>query len=240
MDVLFVRSTQVKITGPAKVLQPQDLFILTNMIISFDGNVYAGKTTVINQISSDLGAKSISEHGIFLESCDFQDPWDLQLRYIEAEARRAKLKIADGIQLLDRSFVSMAAHVYAIYKIGKVDMRALFLEKMSSRMIINQVLIPDFFCFVRCSSDVIHARISMDNVRGTDPLYYTESYLEAIDAFNEAWIRKVDGIVIDTNTGVPIGLTRSLIDLISSSQNKRSTQKILGFLRELFTLPATS
>lgn len=230
----------VKLKVLRKLYSRRTFFIITNMIISFDGNVYAGKTTVINQISGDLGATSINEHGNFLEPCDFQNPWDLQLRYIEAEARRAKLKVADDIHLLDRSFVSMAAHVYAMYKIEKVDMRTRFLEEMSSRMMINQVLMPDFFCFVRCANDVIRARISADGVRGTDPLYYAEPYLEAIDAFNEAWIKKVDGIVIDTNTGVPIGLTQSLIDLISSSQNKHSTQKTLGFLRELFALSAAS
>jgi deoxyadenosine/deoxycytidine kinase len=211
------------------------------MIISFDGNVFAGKSTLIRMLSPLFSMPIIGEHSDYLGSdaekydgTDLNSALLLQTCYLGAEEKRCAATKPGANYFLDRSFVSMAAHVSALMTLSGIDMREWFLNELEQRLLAGKVLVPDVFCFVRCGNDLIRKRALSNASRGTSPLYYEEKYLAFIDRFNEAWSARVQGVVIGTDGTPPIGLVQTLIQQKKlSSQGSCSVQKICEFLRDI-------
>jgi len=211
------------------------------MIIAFDGNVFTGKTSLIEALSLLCVATKIDEPGYFLKSnisshsvTSKEMAVSLQFKYLEAEKDRCVMLDMDGTNFLDRSFVSMAAHVFALYRIHGIDIRAWFLQEIQERIKSKNVVIPDAFCFIKCSHNLIRKRISENSSRNTDPLYYAENYLCAIDDFNNEWSTKAGGTIIDTGTLIPIRLAEILKKQVSvSNRGGLNTQHICDHLRDI-------
>ena len=211
------------------------------MIISFDGNVFSGKTSLIEALFSLGKFNLIGEHSSFLNTDIFTHNVTasematlLQHNYLEAEARRRSYIKVDEVNLIDRSFVSMAAHISALNSVRGIDIREWFLKEFNERLRMGKILVPDIYCFVRCGYDTIVERVGLNNSRNTDPIYYEERYLKAIQDFNQAWSSRVGGTTIDTETVIPIRLAETLIQQIPvSSQGGLDTQKIQNYLIEI-------
>lgn len=213
------------------------------MIIAFDGNVFVGKTSLIEALSSLCSAIVVNEHGQFLDTnisthvvTEKEMAIFLQSKYFDAEEKRCVCIEKKQINFLDRSFVSMAAHVFALNLVSGIDIREWFLQEIQKRIKLGKVIIPDLFCFVRCDHKIINKRIAEDNSRGTDSVYFSEKYFGAIESLNKAWSDKVGGLMVDTSAVLPIRLAETLIPQISTaSQGVFSTQNINDFLREVLT-----
>jgi deoxyadenosine/deoxycytidine kinase len=178
--------------------------IFIKMIIAFDGNVFSGKTSLIEKLHGLGKSGVIPEHSYFLENVSSEeDAWSVQKKYINTEGKRHEYLShlsAGSLILLDRSFVSMAAHVSALWTMRGIDIRSHFLHEIVSRIHSNNVIVPDKFCFVMCDYKIIRRRALKDTSKNTDRFYYAQNYLEAIDAFNRRWQEHFQGIVIDTST----------------------------------------
>ena len=211
------------------------------MIIAFDGNVFSGKTSIIEAFTSLYPSVHIKEQGSFIKVCissheisSKEMAIDLQIKYLAAEEERCVLIQDNKINLLDRSFVSMAAHVFALYKTQSVDIREWFLQEIRKRMESGSIIIPDEFYFVRCSYDVIFKRIVENTSKNTDPVYYTKKYLHAIEGFNNKWISRSGGSVVDTDTVLPIGLAQRVKSLIVTRGTARlNTQQVCDYLQDI-------
>ncbi len=211
------------------------------MILSFDGNVGVGKTTLIQALTIKSDFIAMDEHSAFLipsplhhEMSTRENARLLQSAYLEAEAERAGLMESEHDVLVDRSFVSMAAHVYSLYILSKIDIREWFLAEMLKRMQDAKVIIPDVYCFVTCDHDIIKARCRRDTCKGTDPLYYNDNYLKIIEKFNKEWSTKINGITLDTGSSEPIKLAEALIQQETLlRQGKHSVLYLNDCLREL-------
>ncbi len=172
------------------------------MIISFDGNVYAGKTTLVEALAEHFGCTAIREHSLYLPYIPLLSHFgdadlDIQLRYLMVDHLR-KSDLGCGVNFLDRSFVSICAHVYAMYRIGQPDIRRRFFEIFSTE--IGNQLIPERYCFVSCDYPVSLGRCDeTNNDHGTDFLYLTEDYSRAVAVFNGRWIEYFGGMIIDVS-----------------------------------------
>lgn len=128
----------------------------------------------------------------------------------------------------------MAAHVFALYQVHRIDIRMWFLQEIYKRMKSESVAIPDVFCYIKCSHGLIRKRILENCSRNTDPLYYVEEYLCAIDDFNINWSTKVNSIIVDTETVAPIRLAKNLKkQIFVSNREKLNTQHICVYLRDI-------
>lgn len=211
------------------------------MIIAFDGNVFSGKTSLIRTLAPLCDSNIIDEHSFFLKTeipihavTNEETAISLQLKYIDAENRRQSKLNAKKLNLLDRSFVSMAAHVFTLNSVQKIDMRDWFLMEIEKRMKLGEAIIPDIFCFIKCSHKTIQKRALVNQSRSTDKIYYKDDYLSAIERFNQMWIDKVKGITIDTNTVIPIRLAKNLIQQIQAPcQGEFDVHRICGYLQDL-------
>ncbi len=211
------------------------------MIIAFDGNIFVGKTSLIEEFLLLCVATKIEEHSLFLKSdipshsvTSRATAISLQLKYLEAERDRCAILDIDRTNFLDRSFISMAAHVFALYRVHGIDIRKWFLQEMQERINLKRVIIPDVFCYIKCSHGLIRKRISKNRSRNPDSLYYVEDYLCAVDDFNSKWSTKINGIVVDTETIAPIRLVESLKkQIFVSNRVELNTQHICVYLRDI-------
>jgi len=211
------------------------------MIIAFDGNVFTGKTSLIKALSVMTDSVVINEHSDFLDAevlnhdiTSREAAISLQLKYLDAEERRCNRLKPNKMNLVDRSFVSMAAHIFALNHIHGVDIREWFLQEIQERIESKKVMIPDVFCFVKCERNIIIKRVHENNSRNTASTYYAGEYLDAIEYFNQNWADRVGSLTIDTDTILPIGLAKTLIQRISvPCQGTFSTKQLYGYLREL-------
>lgn len=172
------------------------------MIISFDGNVFSGKTTLARQAGRALGGRVIREHGDFLAAAApgaYQNRYlSQQVRYLNAEALRIRKLSPDKLNLLDRSFVSLAAHVFALYKMGRSDIRRAFLKRLAEYMRAGRVIIPDFYYAVAVPYETAQARFAAGAKRKrTEPGYIEKDYFNHISYFVSQWIRLAGGTKLD-------------------------------------------
>lgn len=212
------------------------------MIITFDGNVFVGKTSLIKELASLYDFNIIPEQGFFIKgeilthavTAEDQAIF-LQSKYLEAENKRCLYLNTTKTSLLDRSFVSMAAHIFALYLVNGIDIRDWFLNEIRRQTESGKVIIPDIFCFIKCNHEIIRERADKNKNRNTDQVYLTEKYLDAIEIFNQAWIQKVNGITLDTEGILPVLLAEKLIKETSSSvlRHRFSNSEIICYLREI-------
>lgn len=163
------------------------------MIISFDGNVFAGKTTLIDYLAGEIKCRRVAEQTFFIGKIKKEKNYPLELRehlrYLQADRLRIKM-IGEGINLLDRSFVSLSAHVYALYYYSGIDLREKHMQFLQSLLSRGKIIVPDIFVFVFSKRIVAHKRFladRRDGGRGTPAMYLDKNYYYAVEKFNLLW-----------------------------------------------------
>ncbi len=210
------------------------------MIISFDGNVFTGKTTIINKLSLANPFNIIAEHSVFLNQIPkdelYNDYMDEQIRYIKVDELRMQ-KIRKEINLLDRSFVSMSAHVYALFKLNLADIRSLYIKELKKFLDNKKIIIPDKYIHVACPYNIAKLRFSKNRNRATDRMYIGRKYFEAVNKFDSSWVQSVDGLTI--NTCDKRFKTDDFADFIiskNSGGNKLNNEQIISLTSEIMEL----
>lgn len=159
------------------------------MIIAVDGNVYVGKTTLVHQLSVKLGWPIVDEQNAFLPPTVAGRPFswsDEHKCYLEAEVRRAEQHHQRSL-VMDRSFLSLAAHATVIHQLGLADLRAEFLEALSRLWRAHRILIPSVIIWADCRYEDILKRSDRDPSRGTNPLFLSRAY---VDRYSD-WFRSL-------------------------------------------------
>lgn len=175
------------------------------MILALDGNVCTGKTTLQRMLVS-FGFKAMDEYCAFINK--IPDNCFPQQRYLFAESiRNSQLDFSQNT-ILDRSFISMCAHVWVQYRLGKEDLRASFLDDLCIKVSRKLVTLPDMFIHLRCSYQTLYARFlereQSSCALGTLHELVEPAYVSEIDLFNSAWARvsPVPCRTIDTDCSI--------------------------------------
>lgn len=190
------------------------------MIFSFDGNVFAGKTSLVNSAAEISGGQPIGEYGIFLKrvaaSRCKNKHLAKQIEYLRAESIRQMLIRPGKTIFLDRSFVSLAAHVFALYKRKSADIRKSFLNRLKAHIKAGEVSIPDVYFFVDIPYPVAKGRFAKGaKNKKTAALYIERDYFGYIEEFNRRWAKLARGIILDGTD-----FQSSLTIIKKASQNK--------------------
>lgn len=153
-------------------------------IIAIDGNVYTGKTS----IARTAGGIYIPEHNDFPINLQ-NDPRQTQKAYLKIDSIRRQCIISGRIHYLDRSFVSLCAHVWALYKSG-TDIREQFLSDLINSINAGEQIIPAAYIFVRCSYETALRRYQKnerEHPKGTAPQLIAREYFESVNEWNLLW-----------------------------------------------------
>jgi hypothetical protein len=112
------------------------------VIVAIDGTAFAGKTSLVTEAGRH-GATVVPEY--HPEDGD-RDALERQQAYLDQEVGRTRL-VADArdLVLLDRSFLSLAAHVWCLFETRGVDILDAFAARLAAALRQRTVVVPDLF-----------------------------------------------------------------------------------------------
>lgn len=208
------------------------------MIISFDGNVFVGKTTIISNLSLRFGFNKMPEYGdvlsdIFLD-CDYKDVHkNNQERYLMVDKKRMNL-IKEGVNLLDRSFVSMSAHIYALNKMKIMDIRDFYIARLAAHLGRKEIILPNKYIIVSCPYEVAYDRfVDGYSIKGTGQEYIKRDYFEYVNEFNFRWLESIPGLMVDSREEVSCS---EIADFINEKQPDVFTENqeaVIGKIKKI-------
>lgn len=211
---------------------------ISDMIISFDGNVFVGKTTIISNLSSKFGFNKIPEYSDFLNGISLNRDYknehkNNQEKYLMVDKERIDL-IKDGINLLDRSFVSMSAHVYALNKINDIDIRDFYITRLDIYLSKKEIIIPNKYIIILSTHKIAYKRFTDGHsVKGTEPKYINKDYFNYINEFNLRWLELASGLMINSDMRASHD---KIIDFVYEKQSDVFTEnykEVIGKIKKI-------
>lgn len=155
------------------------------MIFSCDGNVFTGKTFLLNTMS-DHAIQKVDEyksHPYISLATNEKEALEVQRYYIDQEINRKK-NIKESLKQvvgLDRSVLSLIAHTINLYLLWNIDIRRdvfVYLEDLVEK---KEILIPNKFVILDLPNNEIKKLWQNDlkkkNTKGTLPFFVDDSYL---------------------------------------------------------------
>lgn len=214
------------------------------MNIAFDGNVFTGKTTFIKKIAGLGNFNIIKEYPYFVNKINpdivLPSKFLEHYKYLLADSLRlAQLRAGDN--LLDRCFVSLSAHIYALNKIGQIDFRSEHLFVLEKLFKQKKIIIPDFYIFVTCGYSGAKKRFLADKrlvrTKRTPPIFIRRDYYAAIDEFNQLWqkdIIKNNGLIIKNVGGTKINIDKMIANIKKKKCALLSAKRIVKIIKSIF------
>jgi len=210
------------------------------MIISLDGNVFTGKTTLCNILSKGNSCNVILEYSDFIRETDKLSQKFSFLehkKYLKLDIIRKKY-LKNGINFLDRSFVSLSAHIYAVYKIGITDFREKHINLLNTFLYNGKIIIPNYYISVTCNYNCVKKRFFLEkescNKKGTPEFFINKNYFLAINEFNILWQKNIkNGLIINTNHSFK--KTNQIdIDINNNFGKKLTKKQIIAITESIF------
>lgn len=159
-------------------------------IVTIDGNVYTGKTTLCQYLKS-RGFVMVAEY----EPVEgrMQSRMHIQKSYVDQEQQRVRQmmrELLNGQQIfvLDRSFLSLAAHVRSLFLLEGIDIRESFTNYLELKLKAGQVVVPRLFIHLQNRWDILYKRYlcgeASVQAKGTPADLIRAEYYRCIDAFH--------------------------------------------------------
>lgn len=146
--------------------------------------------------------------------------------------------IGRRINLLDRSFVSLSAHVYALYFSLGADLRKKHLQILRNFLRQKKIIIPDLYIFVSCGRKVAQKRFLVDrrnDGRGASNIFMEKKYFFAVEKFNLLWQKNLSGSCVVRPWKIS---RRRLVRIITVFAKKKkremSVAEIIGLTEKIF------
>lgn len=152
------------------------------MTISVDGNVYLGKTELIGQILKKGGFVCLKEYDTQVDELEALSLYDRQQYYFDLEAERFQKGFTkDDSVLLDRSYLSMMAHSYAVDRLSGTSLFSHTLMILEKNLGIGKVQQMDRMVFLVQNGKYFHY-YDVNN-KGGEEILYDEIYRNYVDEF---------------------------------------------------------
>lgn len=205
-------------------------------IIALDGNVYTGKTSIINELARDEHMEVLQEYSSFFNEMDFRylSQIELQKKYLEAEKIRKSKLSSKKDTLLDRSIISQAGFIYASYKLTNFDLRQEFLSFLKQMQKDNELIIPSLFVHIKCDFKTLEKRYlhgeKSETTKNTDFKLSSKEYCGLFDEF----ISKFADITVNTTDLTVKEAKQKLMDFLVK-WNKSSDEDIIKKIEYLLS-----
>lgn len=156
-------------------------------MISFDGNVFTGKTHIAQCLAYSHCWQYIGEHVDYLFNARRKAPqkeftWNKHAEYCATEKDRTAQAAAPTV-VLDRSFLSLSAHVYCLFKTQKTDLRMQYVDFLKTSLAKKQLLVPNSIVHLHCSRSQGLVRWQQGKQKKTPELFLQQRYWDANNTF---------------------------------------------------------
>ncbi|MCP1311570.1 hypothetical protein [Paenibacillus tyrfis] len=160
-------------------------------IVAIDGNVYTGKTTLCQYLKSK-GFFTVAEYEPIVGRT--LSRIEIQKMYVDQEQHRMRqmmreLRNGQQIFVLDRSFLSLSAHVKCLLLLEGIDIRESFIDYLEFQLKAGQVIIPRLFIYLQNRWDILYRRYlrgeASVQAKGTPTDLIRPEYYQCIDAFHQ-------------------------------------------------------
>ena len=205
------------------------------MIIAFDGNVYTGKTTLIATLAKKMDANIVKEYSAYFdETTEERENGDnhlkIQHKYFTLDQKRKFSLSSKKINLLDRSFISLFAHVWALYNCG-IDIRKEVLGWFSFLLNKNEIIIPAVYIYVHCPFDLVKRRFLYNEKYGipknTADYLIEQKYFNSVRTFNKRVSKFLPSLCINTTFPLSKNITEITRFISNQSELQITTQNLL-------------
>lgn len=208
------------------------------MIIAFDGNVFVGKTTLIERLVNLGDYNIIPEYSNFVKKIKKKNflplAWREHMSYLLVDALRDD-SLNNKINLLDRSFVSQSAHIFALYKVGGPDLRPQHLKALADLLSHKDIIIPDIFIFVTSSFKIAKKRFDTNHTKGTKTIYIEPEYFRAVDNFNRSWQKGIGaGMAISNGVSYKSAAQKLTAMCQYKKRNRMTAKQIIDLTWSIF------
>lgn len=203
------------------------------MIVTFDGNVYSGKTTLAEALARKINANIIGEYSQYFDENykkrnTKKDYFDIQKEYLLTDKKRKPSLLNNRINILDRSFISLFAHVWAVYKAG-IDIRKKTLKEFTLLLREDEIIVPTFFVNAGCPYTLAKERLIYDkrlSNKNTARYLIQEDYFYSIQQFNKRILEMLPSLQIDTTKNIN-GNLKQIISFLNNCPVKPVTKEEL-------------
>ncbi|PIS07519.1 hypothetical protein COT78_03220 [Candidatus Berkelbacteria bacterium CG10_big_fil_rev_8_21_14_0_10_43_13] len=203
--------------------------------IAFDGNVFVGKTTFLKKLAKEKSFNYIPEHSDFLKVSNsaIEHRKTLpaaHLDFVRSDFLRIEY-LKDGVNLLDRSFVSFSAFTYAFERMGQLDMRENFLGLLQDMLQKQRIVIPTHYIHLKSNYEIARQRFVQNKKQQTPDFLIEKFFFDYFDLYCKRWIQKAGGKeveILDENESI------EALDFISTPPKLISNQEIFRFTSDLF------
>lgn len=159
---------------------------MTRIIVSIDGNVNTGKTTLFNDLKKEHSSYSFSEE---YSNVHEEDDLERQVLFLMQDRFRVGRNARNVI--VDRSILSLSAYTYWLYKCGKNDIRTVFYDRLIDELENKTLELPNKVIVCRQNYlKIWEAYLGNKNIKDTDSDLVNEQYIDTQNnfykRFNEA------------------------------------------------------
>ncbi|HEX6344815.1 hypothetical protein [Umezawaea sp.] len=209
------------------------------LVVGVDGVVASGKTTLVRELTSRLGAVLVPEYaphpGVgpgVAPPADVPSGWRVQRHYLVEEERRGRAVGPGTTAVLDRTVLSQAAHVDAVHRTGGPDLRS----RLADWLARGRAVEPDVVVTLTGERDASRERCAVREAgpdrHGTADLYVDEEYQRAFDAFLGRLAERLpDRVVVFPPCPEP----RAVADrVLSRSARRRPPRLVTALVDELW------
>ncbi len=201
-------------------------------VVALDGNVYSGKTTLAKIMSGVY----VPEHTDF-PIAPKPDPLDTQKEYLMIDNIRKRHINGGEVNFLDRSFISLCGHVWALYRSGQ-DIRKPFFLEMIKAIKKDCLIIPNSYVFVKCEYETALKRYNLGELekpKRTNFSFITQEYFDSIDEWNLLWQKNCNAPTITIDTDIPLSKNAETLERFVSCVSDELVDPSLS-LKKLLSL----
>ncbi len=184
------------------------------MIVAFDGNVYSGKTTLAEALARKINANIVKEYSKYFDENykkrkTKKDYFDIQQEYFLIDQKRKLSLLNSKINLVDRSFISLFANIWAIYKAG-IDIRKETIREFTLLLREDKIIVPTFFVNVECPYTLAKKRFifGKSSNKNTAEYLIRKDYFYFVRQFNKRIFNTLPFLQIDTTKTINENLNK--------------------------------
>lgn len=184
---------------------------MNRLIVSIDGNVNTGKTTLASVMQERYSGFSVAKEYRIVEE---NDVLQRQILYMLQDEERIGRKKSDLI--LDRSIISLFGYAYWMFRENEIDIRKELYNEYIKSLENGKNAVPNRVIICRQTHELVKKEYCKNHVeKGTDAIYVSKQYYDMQEEFLNRFQDAIGDRVIEYNYSEQ----GNMMDLLDETKN---------------------